>query len=202
MKTMGLSNYCFCISLRTSVTTIAASSSAFCFGILLWLLEKRQVVYKLQDLSAAPAVYWSLMSVVGLYTAGSLFGVIGGITQNRSKINIFRFLYWIVVILLLVSSSTIWIILLVHQNSIIDGCRHYLTDSSTIMASDQQGLLQPEDCHTATKQILIAGGTVVFLGNLIQIYCASIVNAYATRLGQQLNSLGDLPKTSMKSNYL
>ncbi|GAN03936.1 hypothetical protein MAM1_0051c03392 [Mucor ambiguus] len=124
----------------------------------------------LQDVSAALAVFWSLVAVVALYSVSALFGVIGGITQN----------------------------------SIIGECQQYLNDS-TIITSNQQGLIQ-EDCHTATKQILIAGGIVVFVGNFIQIYFASIVNAYATRLGQhgsfqhhQLHNLDDFPETSTKT---
>ncbi|KAL9551147.1 hypothetical protein PS6_005161 [Mucor atramentarius] len=124
----------------------------------------------LQDISAALAVFWSLVAVVGLYSVSALFGVIGGIT-----------------------------------NSIIDECQQYLNDS-TVISSNQQGLIQ-EDCHTATKQILIAGGIVVFVGNLIQVYFASIINAYATRLGQhgsfqhhQLHNLDDFPETSVKTN--
>ncbi|KAL7332596.1 hypothetical protein PS15p_204610 [Mucor circinelloides] len=159
----------------------------------------------LQDISAALAVFWSLVAVVGLYSVSALFGVIGGITQNRSMINIFRYLYWTVVILLLLSSSAIWIFMLIKQNSIIDECQQYLNDS-TVISSNQQGLIQ-EDCHTATKQILIAGGIVVFVGNLIQVYFASIINAYATRLGQhgsfqhhQLHNLDDFPETSVKTN--
>lgn len=121
-------------------------------------------------------------------------------------INIFRYLYWTVVILLLLSSSAIWIFMLIKQNSIIDECQQYLNDSTAISSNHQQGLIQ-EDCHTATKQILIAGGIVVFVGNLIQVYFASIINAYAARLGQhgsfqhhQLHNLDDFPETSVKTN--
>lgn len=119
-------------------------------------------------------------------------------------INIFRFLYWTVVILLLISSTIIWILMLIKQNSIIDGCQQYLNDSN--IASNQQNFLQ-EDCHTATKQILIASGIIISFGNFTQIYFASIINAYATRLAhhgtfqhQQLHNLDDFPETSMKSN--
>ncbi|KAF1804404.1 hypothetical protein V8B55DRAFT_1500605 [Mucor lusitanicus] len=209
---MGLNNCCFCIPLRAGVTAIAVCSSVLYIGILIWLLRERQVIYSLQDVSAALAVFWSLVAVVGLYSVSALFGVIGGITQNRSMINIFRFLYWTVVILLLLSSSAIWIFMLIKQNSIIDECQKYLNDSNSssspimIPNQQQQGLIQ-EDCHTATKQILIAGGIVVFVGNFIQIYFASIINAYATRLGQhgsfqhhQLHNLDDFPETSIKTN--
>lgn len=72
-------------------------------GILIWLLKERQgtyictvhhleltdslkqkkkVIYSLQDVSAALAVFWSLVAVVGLYSVSALFGVIGGITVN------------------------------------------------------------------------------------------------------------------------
>lgn len=40
------------------------------------------VIYGLQDVSAALAVFWSLVAVVGLYSVSALFGVIGGITVN------------------------------------------------------------------------------------------------------------------------
>lgn len=95
--------------------------------------------------------------------------------------------------------------MLIKQNSIIDECQQYLNDN-TIITSNQQGLIQ-EDCYTATKQILIAGGIVVLVGNFVQIYFASIINAYATRLGQhgsfqhhQLHNLDDFPETSIKTN--
>lgn len=40
------------------------------------------MIYSLQDVSAALAVFWSLVAVVGLYSVSALFGVIGGITVN------------------------------------------------------------------------------------------------------------------------
>lgn len=43
------------------------------------LIKNKIVIYSLQDLSAALAVFWSLVSIIGLYSVSSLFGAIGGI---------------------------------------------------------------------------------------------------------------------------
>lgn len=48
---------------------------------------KKKVVYSFpqSELSAALGVFWTSVSVVGVYAVSSLFGVIGGITVSLKK---------------------------------------------------------------------------------------------------------------------
>ncbi|KAI9246024.1 hypothetical protein EDC94DRAFT_627709 [Helicostylum pulchrum] len=219
---MGLNNCCFCIPLRTGVTVIAVISSAFYLGIFIWLITARNVVnsFPQQDLSASLAVFWTSVSVVGVYAISSLFGVVGGITQNRGMVNIFRFLYWIMSVLLLVSSIGIWIAMMVKQSTIVTGCQQYLTEMSNSNSSpyyspvtlpNGTSNLHRDDCAAATKQLLIVSGIIILIGNFLQIYFASTINAYACRLKSsgggraaqhhKLRDMDDFPETSKMSVY-
>ncbi|KAI8047828.1 uncharacterized protein B0P05DRAFT_565210 [Gilbertella persicaria] len=209
---MGLGNCCFCIPLRVGVTTIAIVSSLFYIAILSWLLVDRNVIYTLpqETLSSASAIFWILIAMISLFAACSLFGVLGGLTQNKTMINIFRYLYWTVTILLLISSTAIWIFMMVKQNSLVTSCQDYLTLSTASSDSYYSAVTLPdgiastlhkEDCVTAVRQWLIISGIIVFLGNFVQVYFASTISAYARRLKagmtsqhQQLRDLDDFPE--------
>ncbi|KAI8879021.1 hypothetical protein K501DRAFT_227430 [Backusella circina FSU 941] len=209
---MSLNKCCFCIPLRTGVTVIAVCSSIFYIGCLIWLLKSTSTLnsFSQQDQSAAKAVFWTCVSVIGLYSASSLFGVIGGITQNRKMVNIFRYLYWIVAVLLLLGSSTTWILMMVKRDSIISGCQKYLLEStnassyySPVTLPNDTMHLHEEDCTSATKQILIIFGIIVFIGNAVQVYFACLINAYARRLKgglaqhHKLRDMDDFPENKM-----
>ncbi|KAG2212305.1 hypothetical protein INT47_001664 [Mucor saturninus] len=218
---MGLNNCCFCIPLRTGVTAIAVISSAFYVAMLIWLIKDRNIIYSFpqQDLSAASAVFWTAVSVVGVYAVSSLFGVIGGITQNRNMVNIFRFLYWAMAVLLLLSSVGIWIVMMVKKSSIVLGCQQYLTElntanspySAVVLPNGTSTSVYADDCASATKQFLIVSGVIILVGNFVQIYFASTINAYARRLKasgggsaaqhHKLRDMDDFPETSKMTVY-
>lgn len=99
-------------------------------------------------------------------------------------INIFRFLYWTVAILLLLSSTAVWIFMMVKRSSIVSGCQQYLSELEAIGNSTSsssyyspvtlpngttENFLHGEDCATATKQFLIVSGIIVFVGNFVQV---------------------------------
>ncbi|KAI9347849.1 hypothetical protein BD770DRAFT_395456 [Pilaira anomala] len=220
---MGLNNCCFCIPLRTGVTTIAVISSAFYVAILIWLITGRNVVYSFpqSELSAALGVFWTSVSVVGVYAVSSLFGVIGGITQNRNMVNIFKYLYVIMATLILVSSLGIWIAMMVKKSSIVTGCEDYLTtemsktSSSTsyyspVTLPNGTNKVHQDECEAATKQLLIVSGVIILIGNFVQVYFASTINAYACRLKSsggrsaqhhKLRDMDDFPETSKMAVY-
>ncbi|KAG1440655.1 hypothetical protein G6F56_011830 [Rhizopus delemar] len=169
-----------------------------------------------QDQSALSGVFWTCVAIIGLYSISSLFGVIGGITQNRSMINIFRFLYWIMATLILISSFAAWITVLIKRDDIVTGCQQYLLGLNSNSSSYYSPVnlpngtisLHKEDCVSATKHLLIIGGIAVFLGNFVQIYFASTINAYATRLKSvgttehhKLRNMEDYPETTKMADY-
>lgn len=94
-------------------------------------------------------------------------------------INIFRFLYWTVAILLLLSTTIIWIVMMVKQGAIVNVCQQFLTELDAAAASGSSyytpvnlpngGNLHQEDCASATKQFLIWSGVIVFVGNFVQV---------------------------------
>jgi hypothetical protein len=95
-------------------------------------------------------------------------------------INIFRFLYWTVAVILLLLSTIIWIFMMVKQNAIVSTCQQYLTELSNTSSSTYYSPvtlpngaeninLHQEDCATAAKQFLIISGIIVFVGNFVQV---------------------------------
>jgi hypothetical protein len=81
-----------------------------------------------------------------------------------------------VAVLLLLGSSTTWILMMVKKNSIISGCQKYLLEStnssnyySPVNLPNDTIHLHQEDCTSATKQILIVFGIVVFIGNAVEV---------------------------------
>ena len=93
--------------------------------------------------------------------------------------NIFRFLYWTVTALLFISSTAFWIFLMIKRDVVTLGCQQYmaLTSTSSITSTyspvtlpdGTDGSLYNEYCTTATRQLLIISGVLVFLGNLVQV---------------------------------
>lgn len=101
-------------------------------------------------------------------------------------INIFRFLYWTVAILLLLSTTIIWIVMMVKQSAIVNVCQQFLTELNTAVAAGGSSYYTPvnlpngsnlhqEDCASATKQFLIWSGVIVFVGNFVQVH---IINSH------------------------
>ncbi|KAF7727782.1 hypothetical protein EC973_007013 [Apophysomyces ossiformis] len=190
---------------------IAICSSIFYICWLVGLLLRRYdiLMFFQQDLSTATPVYWTCVAVIGLYSVSSLFGVVGSIAQNRKMIGIFKFMYWVMAIVLLCVSLAAWILMLVKRDSIVAGCNQYLQDISTSHSPYYTPVQLPngaifgkDDCEGAMKRVLIVGGVLVFIGNFLQIYFASAISAYADRLKrnnqhQKLRDLDDYPESKM-----
>ncbi|KAI8330268.1 hypothetical protein BD560DRAFT_416368 [Blakeslea trispora] len=209
---MGLGNCCFCIPLRVGVTSIAILSSVFYIALLIFLLINRQGFNELpQDImSSALTLFWVFIVTLSLFAAFSLFGVVAGLTQNKTMMNIFRYIYWTVTVLLFVSSTAFWTFLMIKRDVVTLGCQQYMAFASTssvtstyspvTLPDGTDGDLYNDYCTTATRQLLIISGVLVFLGSLIQFYFASVIGAYARRLKagmtsqhQQLRDLDDFP---------
>ncbi|ORE07732.1 hypothetical protein BCV72DRAFT_102306 [Rhizopus microsporus var. microsporus] len=215
---MGLNTCCFCVPLRTGVTVIATISFLFYLACLISFIMGRDGIHSFpkEDLSAVLGIYWTAVAVVSLYTASSLLGILGGATQNRTMINIFRFLYWTMALLILVTSTVTWIMMLVKRNSIVSECQRYLLEQDSkqnsyytpVTLPDGRMVAHQEDCTSATKQVIIIIGIFVFLGNFIQLYFASAINAYARRLKSigtiqhhKLRDMDEFPETAKMTVY-
>ncbi|KAI8376280.1 uncharacterized protein BYT42DRAFT_574068 [Radiomyces spectabilis] len=155
--------------------------------------------------STAPG-YWTAVGVIALYAVSSLFGVIGSITQNRKMIGVFKILYWLVTILLLIVTFALWILCLVKRDLLVESCAEVARELASSSSSYYTPVQLPnggdnltQSCATAAKQLLIVGGLIVFVGNLFQVYFASVISAYAARLKrnnqhQKLRDLDDYPE--------
>ncbi|KAI9281124.1 hypothetical protein BY458DRAFT_264993 [Sporodiniella umbellata] len=210
---MGLNNCCFCIPLRTGVTSIAVIS--FLFYLLCFISGVRNLTnyVSLEGQRYILGTLWTYVVISGLYTLSSSLGIAGGITQNRKMISVFRTLYWINAVFVLILSSYMWIGLLIIRKDIVSSCQDYFLSSTNngfyspvTLPSGKR--LYEEECESYTKQALILLGIFVFLGNFIQIYFASTIQAYATRLKSvgttqhhQLRNLEDFPETTKMAVY-
>lgn len=93
--------------------------------------------------------------------------------------NIFRYIYWTVTVLLFVSSTAFWTFLMIKRDVVTLGCQQYMTFASTssvtstyspvTLPDGTDGDLYNDYCTTATRQLLIISGVLVFLGSLIQV---------------------------------
>lgn len=67
--------------------------------------------------------------------------------------------------------------MMVKQNAIVTGCQQYLTEItsnaspyySPVNLPNGTSNLHKDDCATATKQLLIVSGIIIFVGNFIQV---------------------------------
>ncbi|KAI8076442.1 uncharacterized protein B0P05DRAFT_545878 [Gilbertella persicaria] len=199
---LALEKCCCFIPLRLGTFFIAIW---FCAVYLLYtasgfLAFNPIVVYSGQV--ARPWYYINLLFSVFI-CIGGLCGIIGSTFASRRFSKAFSIIAWINVALSILIYVISLALICVHRQDVIDSCRvvgfvsinnsrHEMTVSKP---SDQTyyspvhytGLLTEHaateaQCSAMTKTFIIAFGVVVFIVQLIQIYFASVVGAYAARL--------------------
>ncbi|KAL0095874.1 hypothetical protein J3Q64DRAFT_1709026 [Phycomyces blakesleeanus] len=206
---------CCCIPLRAGVMVIAIVSSAFYISSLVYLLIRRSDMFAKHpdSLNFLTPIFWTSVAVVSVYSISSILGVFGSISQNRAMTAVFRVLYWIMAILILVVSVAGWVLLLVNRDSWQDECANYVSKPDSdiysivkVPSGSEVATVLQNACSNDLKTILIVSGIAVVMGNIIQIYFASVVSSYASRLKRgnkhiPLRNLDDFPDNSHKNMY-
>ncbi|KAI9270333.1 hypothetical protein BDA99DRAFT_557172 [Phascolomyces articulosus] len=197
---------CCCIPLRFGVLIIALLDLLASVAAVVYLCIARENILSYRDSTYVnlDAAYYVAIAISGIAIATSLFGFIGTIVQKRGLINIFKFVYWIMAILALIVTAATWIFLLVRRGDIISSCEVY-ADNATGEYALPSGLDAGEACEKTMTGVLVGGGVGVVVGNIISIYFACVISAYASRLKQRvqhhpLRDLEDFPQTSYKTS--
>ncbi|KAI8390299.1 hypothetical protein BD560DRAFT_380568 [Blakeslea trispora] len=199
---LGLEKCCCFIPLRLGTFIIAIW---FCALYLLYTATgflgiNAIVVYSGQ--AARPWYYIDLLFSVFI-CVGGLCGIIGSTFASRRFSKAFSFIAWVNVALSILIYVISLVLVGIHRNQIVDSCRvvgfvnvnnarrepNFSTPSSQVHYSPVHypGLLTEHaatesQCQSMTKTFIIAFGVVIFVVQLIQIYFAYVVGAYAKRL--------------------
>ncbi|KAG2228147.1 hypothetical protein INT45_009193 [Circinella minor] len=173
--------------------------STTCLFFSLDILASRGSTYVNLD-----AAYYVCIAVSCIGALTSLFGFIGTIIQKRGLINIFKIVYWLMAILALIVTAATYIFLIVRRGDIVDGCEYYI-ENGTEGYPLPDGIDSREACEKTMVGVLVGGGVGIVVGNIISIYFACVVTAYASRLKQRvqhhpLRDLEDFPQTSYKTS--
>ncbi|KAI8048040.1 uncharacterized protein B0P05DRAFT_564819 [Gilbertella persicaria] len=199
---VGLEKCCCFIPLRLGTFFVAIW---FCAVYLLYtatgfLAVNPLVVYSGQV--ARPWYYINLLFAVFI-CVGGLCGVIGSTFGSRRFSKAFSVIAWVNVILSILIYSISLALMGVYRHSVIDSCRvvgfvsiNNSRHEMTVSKPSNQAYYSPvhytglltehaateSECSAMTNTFLIAFGTVAFVVQLIQIYFAYVVGAYAKRL--------------------
>ncbi|CAO3597283.1 unnamed protein product [Absidia cylindrospora] len=198
---MANNTCCCCIPIRAGVLIIATLSAAFYIVLLVTLGIKKESLTSAEYGDRSAISYWVLFSISILYALSSLFGIVGGVAKNRAMTNIFRVLYWIMAILSLILSVGLWIAAMVYRDDSVAVCSDILQNPGKYGATLDTTFTKPEadsTCSNSMRNVLIISGVCVVIGNLIQLYFACAISAYATRLRrtnqhEKLRNLEDFP---------
>ncbi|ORX50450.1 hypothetical protein DM01DRAFT_1384721 [Hesseltinella vesiculosa] len=196
---MAYNTCCCCIPVRAGVLVIAGVSSAIYLASFVSLMIHRNTYLTLGDQGGA--AFWVTAAVLIIYSLSSIFGVVGAIVKNRNMINFFRVLYWVMAIITLIVTFAVYIYALVRRNDIVNKCidilehpGNYGFPAGEVSTPDEA----TNGCNTVLRTYFIIAGVVIVIGNIIQMYFASVISAYAQRLKrinlhQRLHNVEDFP---------
>jgi len=210
---------CLCIPLRAGVFIIALLLSlVWASEVILLVVHKKTIFDYFPDSSPLiTPVYYTCIAAALLYCLGGLFGLVGSLAQNRPMASTFSVINWTLVTLELISSFSAWVYLLEEKDNIINDCvtgspavaQNGTTSSTSSPPSANVNITGASNtssyplriqvssaaaCAGDVQKVIIVMGVIVFVGNLISLYFASVVGAYATRLkrNNQHHKLRDL----------
>ncbi|CDH56359.1 predicted protein [Lichtheimia corymbifera JMRC:FSU:9682] len=177
---------CCCIPLRMAVLLIAILSALCSAAVLSYLIADRNNLLLYDDSSQVNlgAALYTGVGIAALSICASIFGIVGAITKKRNLIRIFKYVYWMMAILIVAVSVATWIFVLVKRNELQDSCMfYYESDHAETMVDESILSEEAEDvCSKMLLGILVGGGIAVVVANAIKVYFACIINAYTMRL--------------------
>ncbi|KAI7879980.1 hypothetical protein K492DRAFT_237557 [Lichtheimia hyalospora FSU 10163] len=180
------SNCCFCLPLRSAITTISGISLVVYGGVFIWLLVKRNAIsgyFQNEQHVALPFLYLCV-TISAIFFICALLGLLSNMQQNRRLLRVFCIFYWIMATAVLCITFAAWIALLVLRDETVASCNQYLNQISsgnTEYDFPGSGPLGTDrrDCDASVRNLIIFGAFVVFVGNALQFYFAVIIAASA-----------------------
>ncbi|KAH8553981.1 hypothetical protein BGW37DRAFT_483035 [Umbelopsis sp. PMI_123] len=198
---MRLEQCCCCIPLRAGtfiialwffVTNLFETTSGF--------LGRNSIFAYASQSSKAIFIIQQIFTL--LIAAGGLFGMIGSCVASRKFAKIFSITVWTACALSIIKYLLALILIATHRENVIESCEatgfvsmthpessitatftsspyyHPVSYPGTLNASS----MSYDECSQAVKVMLITFGVVVFIIQIVQIYFASVVSAYSSRL--------------------
>ncbi|KAL1934419.1 hypothetical protein VTP01DRAFT_6601 [Rhizomucor pusillus] len=199
---LGLDKCCCFLPLRLGTFIIALwFFVVYLFDAVTGFLGSNAVtVYSGQT---AKAWYYIGLLFTVIICVGGLFGILGSCFANRTFAKIFSIIVWVNCVLSIIKYVVSLIIMCVHRDEMVKSCQRsgfvgfgnsqvsldpaILSDSPYYTPVRYPGTLNANaasaaDCEESVKSFLIAFGVVIFFVELLQIYFASVVSNYASRL--------------------
>ncbi|KAI8371502.1 uncharacterized protein BYT42DRAFT_580496 [Radiomyces spectabilis] len=199
---MGMEKCCGFIPLRLATFIIATWFFViYLFDAVTGFLGINAVtVYSGQT---AKAWYYVDLIFTLIICIGGLLGIIGSCFASRKFAKIFSIIVWINCALSIIKYIVSLALMAVFHENLVRSCLRsgfigfsnaqtpmgpaIITDSPFYTPVQYPGTLNAhasslDDCQSNVKTFLIAYGVVIFVIELIQIYFASVVNAYSSRL--------------------
>ncbi|KAI7867085.1 uncharacterized protein EV154DRAFT_432493, partial [Mucor mucedo] len=158
------------------------------------------VVYSGQT---AKAWYYINLLFTVLVFLGGLSGIIGSLFAQRRSAKFFSIVVWVCCVLSFFKYIISLVLMIVYRQNMMNTC---IRSGLVGIGNSQSGLVpttistgsyytpvrypdtmnsfatDPEDCERSIKLMIILWGAIIFAIQVLQIYFASVVNAYASRL--------------------
>ncbi|GAA5807013.1 hypothetical protein MFLAVUS_000362 [Mucor flavus] len=158
------------------------------------------IIYSSQT---ARAWYYINLLVTILVCLGGLFGIIGSLFAQRGSAKLFSLTVWTCCVLSFIKYVISLVLMIVYRQNMINTC---IRSGLVGIGNSQLGLTptsvstgsyytpvrypdtmntfatSPQDCEDSIKLMIILWGAIIFVIQLLQLYFASVVNAYAARL--------------------
>lgn len=199
---LGLEKCCCFIPLRMGAFIIALwFFVAYLFDAVTGFLGINAImVYSGQT---AKAWYYINLIFTILVLVGGLFGIIGSLFAQRKSAKFFSIIVWICCLLSFIKYIISLVLMIVYRQNMVDTCirsglvglgnaQAGLTATTVSTGSYYTPVRYPntmnsfatsqEDCEQSVKLLIILWGAVIFVVQLLQVYFASVVSAYANRL--------------------
>ncbi|KAK4518186.1 uncharacterized protein ATC70_001537 [Mucor velutinosus] len=151
----------------------------------------------------AKAWYYINLLFTVLVFVGGLSGIIGSIFAQRKSARFFSIVVWVCCALSFIKYVISLVLMVVYRQNMINTC---IRSGIVGFGNSQIGLgpttistnsyyspvkypntmnahaTSAEDCEHSIKMLIILWGVLIFIVQMVQIYFASVVGAYATRL--------------------
>ncbi|KAG0171328.1 hypothetical protein DFQ28_003862 [Apophysomyces sp. BC1034] len=158
------------------------------------------VVYSGQS---AKAWYYIDLLFTVLVCLGGLFGILGSCFASRKFAKVFSVVVWVNCILSIVKYLVSLVLMVLFREGMVHSCQRsgfagfsnaQATMSPAVISDSpyyapvkypntlNSNAMTMEDCEASVKTFLISYGVIIFLVEMLQIYFASVVSAYASRL--------------------
>ncbi len=152
---------------------------------------------------SAKAWYYINLLFTIIVLLGGLFGIVGSLFASRKSAKFFSIVVWMCCFLSFVKYIISLVLMIVYKQNMINTCIR----SGFVSINNSQIGLEPttvstnsyyspvkypntmnsfatsqEECEQSVKLLIILWGAIIFVVQVLQIYFASVVNAYAARL--------------------